>query len=407
MLSEKNEKPEYVIWGAGKLGNLAYDHFKSRVQISFYVDSDERKWYTRLNDIPVYPPEALKEKKRKVIIALKKGRNDIAERLHNEYGIFDYTEFSFIETDRHIANRKENELENNSVIVCCLGGLGNQMFQYALYRNLQQQGKNVYLDVSYYNTPRNRVFLLDKVFPYLKMKICSEEQRIQHTLSQCCGKISELHNFQIYVEPSLSEENIKKNNPELYKIDNGIIKGYHQCYQYVQEIGEILLQELLFDKCRESKLVTLSEQIKSQNAISIHIRRGDYLRSTGVAAFGNICTTQYYNNAIQILKERINNPVFYFFSNDMDWVRENFRVPDSVYIDGSLFDNYDNWYDMYLMSVCKHNIIANSSFSWWGAWLNQNPNKIVIAPGKWNNICDYQDICPKDWTRINEQGEIM
>lgn len=400
MLSEKSEIQEYVIWGAGKLGSFAYDYFKKQVQICFYVDSDERKWYTTLNDVPVYPPEMLREKKRKVIVALIKGRDDIAERLKNEFGIYDYTEFTFVEINHHNVNCKECDLEEKAVIISCMGGLGNQMFQYALYRNLQHQGKNVYLDVSFYNTYWNRMFSLNKVFPDLKVKICSEEQRIQHTSDQCCGKIAGLHSFQIYVEPSPSEEKIKKKNPELYRIDNGIIIGYHQCFQYAQEIEDILLQELLFDKYTEFKLAEVSEQIKSQNAVSIHIRRGDYLGNNEMALYGNICTTQYYNNAIQILKERINNPVFYFFSNDMDWVKENFRIPDAIYIDGSWFENYENWYDMYLMSICKHNIIANSSFSWWGAWLNQNPQKIVIAPRIWNNLSDYQDICPEEWIRI-------
>ena len=128
--------------------------------------------------------------------------------------------------------------------------------------------------------------------------------------------------------------------------------------------------------------------------------RGDYLEGSAKGAWGEVCTLYYYRRAMEYLKEKNRVSIVYFFSNDMQWVKENLMLKDAVYVEREMFDAYEDWYDMYLMSLCKDNIIANSSFSWWGAWLNQNPDKVVIAPKVWNNLCDYQDICPPDWVRI-------
>ena len=100
------------------------------------------------------------------------------------------------------------------------------------------------------------------------------------------------------------------------------------------------------------------------------------------------------------MKDKVGNCKFIFFSNDMEWVKRNYNIENAIYVNSTLFDNYQDWYDMYLMSMCKHNIIANSTFSWWGAWLNSNKEKIVIAPNKWVNLCDYKDIYPDDWIKM-------
>ena len=101
------------------------------------------------------------------------------------------------------------------------------------------------------------------------------------------------------------------------------------------------------------------------------------------------------------MKEKVNNCRFYFFSDDIEEIKEHYKMDNAVYVEKAMFDGYEDWYDMYLMSICKHNIIANSTFSWWGAWLNRHEDKIVIAPEKWINSCDYQDIYPKGWMQMS------
>ena len=93
-------------------------------------------------------------------------------------------------------------------------------------------------------------------------------------------------------------------------------------------------------------------------------------------------------------------PGFVFFSNDVDWVKHNIKVEDAVYFERNMFAKYSDWYDMFLMSVCRHNIIPNSTFGWWSAWLNRNPDKIVVAPKRWRNRWEAQDWCPEEWVRF-------
>ena len=123
-----------------------------------------------------------------------------------------------------------------------------------------------------------------------------------------------------------------------------------------------------------------------------------YYLPCNVATYGGLCTVEYYENAIRYVRERYPQAVFYVFSDDLDWVREN--IPSAgkmVFVDWNR--GKDSWQDMFLMSKCHHNILANSSFSWWGAWLNTHPEKLVIAPERWAN-CPAPDALPDGWVRI-------
>ena len=107
-----------------------------------------------------------------------------------------------------------------------------------------------------------------------------------------------------------------------------------------------------------------------------------------------------FEKKIECIRKKTGHIKPFIFSNDMEYVRDHFRIEDAVYISSEMFEHYQDWYDMFLMSRCGHNIIANSTFSWWSAWLNQNPGKIVIAPDKWINIFDYKDIYPEQWIKL-------
>lgn len=393
------ENNEYVIWGAGRLGKTAYEYYKDYISISFYVDRDVRKVGKTLNGLPVFLPDALYGQKKKVIIAMKNHYEEVIDCLRKQFCIRDYVVFGITQEAAHIKGENRDVIGNNSLIICCCSGLGNQMFQYALYRNLKELGKKVYFDITSFDLPGKRKFLLTDVFPALPVKICDETQ-ISEFVHNSCGGFPEYRNFQIYVEASPSEQRIKTCDKRLFDLENGIIKGYHQCYQYAQKIRNILLKEFSFRQTKDKGLKAIADKISEENAVSVHIRRGDYLEGSAKGAWGEVCTLYYYRRAMEYLKEKNGVSAVYFFSNDMQWVRENLMLQDAVYVEREMFDAYEDWYDMYLMSLCKDNIIANSSFSWWGAWLNRNPDKVVIAPKVWNNLCDYQDICPPDWVRI-------
>jgi len=134
------------------------------------------------------------------------------------------------------------------------------------------------------------------------------------------------------------------------------------------------------------------------NSVSIHFRRGDYVTNPLTSQHHGVCSNKYYQDAISLLKSKISQPHFFLFSDEPEWLKTNVSLQEPFRI----IDNNPGYVDLYLMSNCKHNIIANSSFSWWGAWLNNNPDKIVIAPHKWFNepgINTY-DLIPETWIRL-------
>lgn len=142
----------------------------------------------------------------------------------------------------------------------------------------------------------------------------------------------------------------------------------------------------------------LLDMIQNSESISIHIRRGDYLASENQNQYGGICTLDYYQKAIEIMQKRIDSPIFFVFSNDIIWVKENMDIPNPVYVDNN--KGKDSYMDMYLMSRCKGNILANSSFSYWGAMLNTNKSQIVIYPKKWFNT-HTPDIFMSNWIGVD------
>jgi hypothetical protein len=145
---------------------------------------------------------------------------------------------------------------------------------------------------------------------------------------------------------------------------------------------------------------TLAREISDVNAVSLHVRRGDYVHNSKAAATYALCSLDYYNKSIKYVAERVHNAHFFVFSDDIPWVKSNLEIDFPVkYIDNNF--GVDSYNDMRLMSLCKHNIIANSSFSWWGAWLNLNSEKIVVSPMRWFfNETGIQDLIPKSWVRL-------
>lgn len=134
------------------------------------------------------------------------------------------------------------------------------------------------------------------------------------------------------------------------------------------------------------------------NAVSLHIRRGDYLEPKHWENTGSVCQLPYYQNAIAAIRKQLDNPVFYVFSDDLAWVKENLPLDNAVYIDWNKGD--DSWQDMMLMSHCRRHIICNSTFSWWGAWLDPHKDKTVIVPERWFRHTETPYIYPEGWTKV-------
>ena len=283
------------------------------------------------------------------------------------------------------------------IIIKTLGGLGNQLFQYVLAQKLIYLGKEVKFDFSQIkeNGIKNELTIFDNNLIEATSKEINE-------LGDC--KTDILHRIKrklkIYKKTHIIESASYTFQPSIFELDNVYLYGYWQSDKYFNDIENIIRNKLIFPKITEAHNIQYMNQIQNDNfSVSIHIRRGDYLSKQFVNQYGNICTDEYYDNAIAYIKAKIENPHFYIFSNDLEWAKNKYNTPEFTIISGN--SGNISYRDMQLMSMCKHNIIANSSFSWWGAWLNNNPNKIVIAPNKWCNNKPTPDIYPENCLKLN------
>ena len=179
------------------------------------------------------------------------------------------------------------------------------------------------------------------------------------------------------------------------------IDGYWQSYQYFQSIESQLKVELTPTAPLSGLNLSVAESIAQVNAVSLHIRRGDYVSNNATNKVHGFLGLKYYEDAISVIASKVSNPYFFVFSDDIAWAKENLELTNNVsFIDHNTGKN--SYEDMRLMSLCQHHIIANSSFSWWGAWLGQNPNKIVLYPDRWfaTNDRDISTLCPPEWLRV-------
>ena len=275
------------------------------------------------------------------------------------------------------------------IIVKIKGGLGNQLFELALVLRLQSLGKTVKIDVNEYLSENEKRILSTYANGF---EIASKIE-----IDNVCDNKSDLwsrvkRRCKIYKKSHIIEDETRFMD-EIFRLDNVYLEGYLQDERYFMQVKDSIKKKLDFHVEKEDD--ALAEEIESAESVSIHIRRGDYLEVSKI--YGNICTERYYENAIKYVKDNIKNPVFYFFSDDIEWVKEKYNDPHYRYVsDGKR----NTEAEFALMAKCKHNIIANSSFSWWAAWIN-GKNKVIVAPSKWNNINKNTPVC-KDWIEIKE-----
>jgi hypothetical protein len=291
-------------------------------------------------------------------------------------------------------------------LVAATGGLGNQMFDYAFMVRLSKEHParlfHPYGDKS--GRYGHAGFQLEEIFAL------RPEDRSRHLGTTLFGVY--WHVIRVFPKKmrpfllrlaGMSEVKVAENfvfYPEVLRSahKNELFMGTWQSQRYFEgaeeEVREAFAfkEELLNEPSRKMK-----EAIESCNAVSLHVRRDDYLSTTYAQGFGGICTTAYYQKAIAYMKENTDHPRLFVFSDDIGWCRNNLDVADATFVDCNHGD--ESWQDMYLMSRCQHNIVANSTFSWWGAWLNAHPDKIIVAPDRWwNGLKD--DVVPDEWVRV-------
>ena len=299
------------------------------------------------------------------------------------------------------------------VFIYMNGGIGNLLFKYAAGLGLAARlNVPLKLDKSYYHEQHYAGDKLNDFFdiPYFAnileniFNISANESTeselayFRHSLSRkVLERLKPYYKRRIFREQRFSyDPNFFKANP------NVLIKGNWQSEKYFNHITPLLKKELTFKKPIQEKNKLFVDQINQGISVSLHIRRGDYLNHPVSKKVLGALPIGYYQNSVKHLQATINGKIqLYIFSDDIMWVKSNLHLTaDTIFIDESF--NLTDADEMYLMSQCKHNIIANSSFSWWGAWLNNNPGKIVIAPKNWFNQGpkDTQDLLPEEWIKI-------
>lgn len=286
-----------------------------------------------------------------------------------------------------------------------IGGLGNQMFQYASGRALSLlRGVPLKLDIQdFEGYALHNGFELNRVFGFHPQLATTED-------------IKSVLGWRGYpsVRPRLFRKQLKfLRGPRLF-VDTQFtswsqisqvpdccyLMGNWQTEMYFKPVEDIIRSDFEFEPPLTGENKEVADQIKGSIAVSLHVRRGDIAVNPASLAFHGLCSLDYYRRAIDYVTARVKHPEFYIFSDDISWVKENLQLSyPTHYIDHN--NGSESYNDMHLMSLCNHHIIANSSFSWWGAWLNPRKDKIVIAPELWF-IADFDssDIVPSDWTKI-------
>ena len=297
------------------------------------------------------------------------------------------------------------------IIIEVAGGLGNQLQQYALYKKFQSLGKEVRLDISWFREENQGRMLAKRelelnYFEGLEYKICTLKEK--EKLVGGGGRAGKLRRkllpFTIY---HMREERIY--HPELLSYSDMYISGYFACEKYYADILPKLRESICFPQSSNPLNYALAEEMKSCNSVSMHIRRGDYLDDKNRDMFGGICTEEYYEQAIKMIKEEVPDARFYIFSDDAAYVKGKYQGEDYTVVD--INHGRDSFYDIWLMSNCRHNICANSTFSFWGARLNENEDKIMIRPTIHKNsqifVKKEMEELWRGWRFINPKGQIQ
>jgi len=278
------------------------------------------------------------------------------------------------------------------IFVRFIGGLGNQLFQYTIGKQISiNTGAPLKLDLSVYNNPDARSYMLH--YYNITEKIATEKEvenflkvyeskSLYAKLYRRAEKYIPKHKRRYFVE---DENEYYLYKPGLLKASsNVLLEGFWQHHKYFKNISSQVLDQLTLKAEYIPPAFNLFTQIEqNRSSVSLHIRRGDYISDPNNLNYFGVLPIEYYNKAIDYINSKIKNPVYYVFSDDLDWAKDNLLKQNTPKVFVDIEGGKKDYLELEAMRRCHHNIIANSSFSWWGAFLNKNPNKIVIAPAKW------------------------
>ncbi len=285
------------------------------------------------------------------------------------------------------------------IIINLKGGTGNQLFQYALGRALSiKNNDQLKLDT----TGLERANITGDIYRPLQItafnvikKVASPEEIAR--LKYPYGPLSRGWRWLAF---KISKDKNTIFHPSVANLKGDqYLDGYWQSPKYFEAIRDVLLKELTLTMPMSAPAAAYATQIKQSPSVSLHVRRGDYIKNPRVLHEFGACSESYYKKALETVQQSEPNPTYFVFSDDIEWVKANLPVgTTAVYVkDPAITDTEE----LMLMSLCKHNIIANSSFSWWGAWLNQNPHKIVVAPTPWFDRAIYDpSLIPSTWVAL-------
>jgi hypothetical protein len=292
---------------------------------------------------------------------------------------------------------------DRDLVVNINGGLGNQMFQYAMGYSLAHDKNMVLkLDISWFNnmgnaTPRNfELKIFDKNIEYAENVVINQKNFVVRKL-----KLNRLWDKFIKPKYDIINEPYFHYWKEFNNIDmSSYLIGYWQSERYFKHNRDLILRIFSFPEISEPHNVNFEHEInKYVDSISLHVRRGDYVLDKHTNSYHGTCNMDYYKNSMTYLSKELENPHFFIFSDDPDWVTAEFSGDNITVIRGN--DSELSFRDMQLMTICKHHIVANSSFSWWGTWLSKKEG-ITVAPRQWfaDSSINTDDLYCSDWIRI-------
>lgn len=279
------------------------------------------------------------------------------------------------------------------IIIRMQGGLGNQLFQYALYEAFREMGREVKADITAYQTGKDQ-----RELELYKLGIELEEADRQelHRYFADNRRLWDRAMRYLAGRNKYIKEHTYDYDPFVLQMTDGYLSGYWQSEKYFRRAVSDIRKRIRFQGVETDSLQKQVRQMETENSVSIHVRMGDYLGKQEM--YGNICTPDYYKKAVEYIEQHVENPVFYLFSDAQEEAAGLPGKQKYCRMDGNT--GQDAYKDMYLMSRCRHHIIANSTFSWWGAWLDEKPEKIVITPPKWNHFCKAGEICCDGWVMV-------
>ena len=291
------------------------------------------------------------------------------------------------------------------IITKLIGGLGNQMFQYAAGRAVAYRSNiPLKLDITNFETYKLRSYQLGCFNIQENFASTKDIERFMPRRRQI-GAFT-YYKIRAKLLPWHKQKLIKERgilyDPDIIKIKgDAYLEGYWQSEKYFEDISDIILREFTIKYKPNNINSQMLAKIDSVNSVSLHIRRGDYISNPIATQILGVLSLDYYINALNLISKKVKDPYVFVFSEDVSWAKENLKTSLPLYfIEHNRFNK--DYEDLRLMSRCKHHIIANSSFSWWAAWLSEYQKKIVIAPRRWfnNNNLSTRDLISEGWIKI-------